>query len=73
MLSMINLESEGSTTPRAPSKAVRYVGKVLSPSRVDMVVGVWSKSSTMLHLTIALAAAFLETHRFGGSGGKVGK
>ena len=45
---VINLESEGSTAPRAASKTFRYIGQVLSTSRVDMVVGVWAKSSTML-------------------------
>ena len=48
MLNVINLESEGSTAQRAAIKAFRCVGKVLSTSRVDMVVGVWDKSSTML-------------------------
>ena len=45
---VINLDSEGSTAPRAASKDFHYVGHVLSTSRVDMVVGVWAKSSTML-------------------------
>ena len=45
---VINLESEGSTAPRVTSKAFRYVGNVLSTSRVDMAVGVWAKSSTMI-------------------------
>ena len=45
---LINLESEGSTAPRAASKDFRCVGHVLSTSRVDMVVGVWDKSSMML-------------------------
>ena len=45
---VINLESEGSTTPRAASKDFCYVGQVLTTSRMDMVVGVWAKSSTML-------------------------
>ena len=40
---VINLESKGSTAPRAASKAFRYVGHVLSTSRVDMAVGVWAK------------------------------
>ena len=40
---VISLESEGSTAPRAASKAFRCVGHVLSTSRVDMVVGVWAK------------------------------
>ena len=48
MLNVINLESEGSTAPRAASKAFRYVGHVLSTSRADMAVGIWAKSSTML-------------------------
>ena len=45
---VINLESEGSTAPRAASKAFRYIGQVLSTSRADMEVGVWAKYSTML-------------------------
>ena len=45
---VINLESEGSTAPRVASKDFRCVGKVLSTSRADMVMGVWPKSSTML-------------------------
>ena len=45
---VINLESDGSTAPRASSKDFRCVGKFLSTSRADMVVGVWAKSSTML-------------------------
>ena len=45
---VISLESEGSTAPRAASKAFRYVGHVLSTSRADMAVGVWAKSSTTL-------------------------
>ena len=45
---VINLESEGSTVPRVASKDFHYFGHVLSTSRVDMVVGVWAKSSTML-------------------------
>ena len=48
VLNVINLESEGSTTPRADSKAFRYIGHILSTSRTDIVVGVWAKSSTML-------------------------
>ena len=48
MSNVINLESEGSTAPRATSKAFRYVGNVLSTSRVDMEIGIWAKSSTML-------------------------
>ena len=45
---VINLESEGFMAPREASKVVHCVGKVLSTSRVDMVVGVWDKSSIML-------------------------
>ena len=45
---VINLESEGSTTPRAASKDFLSVGHVLITSRADMAVGVWAKSSTML-------------------------
>ena len=45
---VINLDSEGSTTPRAVSKAFCCVGHVLSTSRADMAIGVWAKSSTML-------------------------
>ena len=48
MSNMINLESEGSMTPRAASNAFFYVGHVLSTSRANMVVGVWARSSTML-------------------------
>ena len=48
MSKVINLESEGSIAPRVASKDFCYVGHVLSTSRVDMVVGVWAKSSTML-------------------------
>ena len=40
---VINLESEGSTAPREASKDFQCIGKVLSISRVDMVVGVWDK------------------------------
>ena len=45
---VINLEFERSTEPRAASKDFHCIGKVLSTSRVDMVVGVWAKSSMML-------------------------
>ena len=45
---VINLESEGSMAPRGTSNTFFYIGHVLSTSRVDMVVGVWAKSSTML-------------------------
>ena len=45
---VVNLESEGSTAPREASKDFRCVGKVLSTSRVDMVIRVWAKSSMML-------------------------
>ena len=48
MSNVINLESEGSTAPRAASKAFCCVGHVLSTSREDMAVGVWAKSCTML-------------------------
>ena len=48
MSNVINLELDGSTAPRAASKDFCCVGHVLSTSRVDMVVGVWAKSSTML-------------------------
>ena len=48
MSNVINLESEGSTTPRAASKDFRCVGHVLSTSRAGLVVGVWAKSSMML-------------------------
>ena len=48
MSNVINLESEGSTAPRADSKAFCCIGKVLSTSRANMAVGVWAKSSTML-------------------------
>ena len=57
---VINLESEGSMAPREDSKTFRCVGHVLSTSRVDMVVGVWAKSSTLLYLTATLAVALLE-------------
>ena len=45
---VISLESEGSTTPRAARNALRYFGHILSTSRVDMTVGIWAKSYTML-------------------------
>ena len=45
---VIILELERSTTPKEASKEFYYVGNVLSTSRVDMVVSVWAKSSTML-------------------------
>ena len=48
VLNVINLDSEGSTAPRAASKAFHCIGHVLSTSRADMAVGVWAKSSTML-------------------------
>ena len=48
MSNVINLESEGSTAPRAASKDFCYVGKVLSTSRVDITIGVWANSSMML-------------------------
>ena len=45
---VINLDSKGSTTPRAASKDFRCVGHILSTLRADMVVGVQAKSSIML-------------------------
>ena len=45
---VINLESEGSTTPREDTKDFHCVGQVLSTSREDMAIGFWAKSSTML-------------------------
>ena len=48
MSNVINLESKGSTATREASKAFRCVGHILSTSRVDMAVGVWAKSSTIL-------------------------
>ena len=48
VLKVINLDSEGSTTPRAASKDFDYIGHVLSALRGDMAIGVWAKSSTML-------------------------
>ena len=48
MLNVINLESEDYTAPREVSKDFHCIGHVLSTSRVDMVVGAWDKSSTML-------------------------
>ena len=48
MSKVIRFESEGSTTPRAASKALHYIRHVLSTSRADMVVGIWAKSSTTL-------------------------
>ena len=48
MSNVINLDSEGSTAPRAASRDFYYVGHVLSTSRVDMMVGVWVKSSMIL-------------------------
>ena len=44
---VISLESEGSTAPRVASMDLYYFGHILSTSRVDMVVSVWAKSSTM--------------------------
>ena len=43
MSNVINLELEGSTAPRATSKAFCYAGHILSTSREDMAVGVWEK------------------------------
>ena len=43
VLNVNNLELEGSTALRVASKAFRCIGKVLSTSRADMVVGVWAK------------------------------
>ena len=40
MSNLINLDSEGSTTPRVTSKDFCYVGNVLSTSRADMEVGI---------------------------------
>ena len=48
VLDVTNFESEGSIAPREAIKAFCYIGKVLSTSRADMVVGVCAKSSTML-------------------------
>ena len=48
MPNVINMELEGSMAPRVASKAFHCVRHVLSTSRVDMAVGVWDKSSTML-------------------------
>ena len=48
VLNVINLESKGSTAPRVDNKAFHCIGHILSTSRVDMAVGVWAKSSTML-------------------------
>ena len=45
---VINLVSNESIAPRVASKDFCCVGHVLSTSRVDMVVGVWDKSSIML-------------------------
>ena len=45
---VINLDSERSTTPRVNSKAFCCIGKALSTSRVEMVVGFWAKLATML-------------------------
>ena len=45
---VINLESEGSTTPRAASRDFHCIRHVLSTSRADMAIGIWDKSSTML-------------------------
>ena len=47
-MNMINMESEGSTTPRVDNNASYYGRKVLNTSREDMVVGDWENSSTML-------------------------
>ena len=48
VLNVINLDLEGSMAPGETSNAFHCIGHVLSTSRVDMVVGVWAKSSTML-------------------------
>ena len=45
---VISLESEGSTAPRETNKVLCCIGHILSTSRVDMVVGIWDKSSTTL-------------------------
>ena len=45
---MIKLKSEGSTTPSVDNNDFLFVKKVLSTSRVDIAVGDWAKSSTML-------------------------
>ena len=73
MSNVINLESEWSTTMREASKYFHCVGQVLSTSRVDMAIGAWAKSSTMLYLTSGLAMTLLATRCMGGCGGKGGK
>ena len=73
MSNVIKLELEESTAPREDSKDFRCVGHVLSTSRVDMEVGVWAKSSTMLYIIAALAMMFLVTHSMGGNRGKGAK
>ena len=45
---VINLESEGSTAPRVTSNSFYCAGHVLITSRVNMAIGVWARSSTML-------------------------
>ena len=63
---VISLELEGFTALRAASRDFHSIGNVLSTSRVDMVVGIWAKSSTMLELTTALAVALLAILHMGG-------
>ena len=45
---VIILDSEGSIALRVDNNTFHCSGKVLSTSRVDMDVGDWAKSSTML-------------------------
>ena len=45
---VINLESEGSMKPSMDENTFGCVRKFLSTSRVDMAIGDWAKSSTML-------------------------
>ena len=47
-MNMINMELEGSMTPRVDNNASYYGRKVLNTSREDMVVGDWDKLSTTL-------------------------
>ena len=50
MSNVINLELEGSTALREASNPFHCIGKFLSTSRADMVVGVCAKSSMMLQI-----------------------
>ena len=47
-LKVINLELEGTMTPRVDKNSLRCAGKFLRNLKEDMVVGYWDKSSTIL-------------------------